>query len=289
MRHPTPNPHRSAPRRGTVAALVALLLPVVVGVMALSLDGGLLYLQRRQAQSTADAAALAGAYQLFNGSNFSVAQAAAIAMGSRNGYTIPSTSVTSPQTGYISVTVAANRPDTAAAFGERDRVGHGRRRRSGEQPGQRSRHHRARDVGSTSVTAHGQGRGLYQRRLERGRFQRYQSGHAHVRWVGVRLGVDITGGYSTSGSGQFVTSPTANNIKTGVSRTPDPLGAPPAPAPRTTLTAQTYTNQTTLQPGYYASGINIAAPSGTITLQPGVYYTNGGVGDTALPTSGATG
>jgi hypothetical protein len=30
------------PRRGAVAALVAVLLPVIVGVMALALDGGVL-------------------------------------------------------------------------------------------------------------------------------------------------------------------------------------------------------------------------------------------------------
>jgi hypothetical protein len=50
-----------------VAVLVAVLPPVVVGVTAPALDGGLLYLQR-QAQSVADAAALAGAYQIDNGS-----------------------------------------------------------------------------------------------------------------------------------------------------------------------------------------------------------------------------
>jgi uncharacterized membrane protein len=49
-----------------VAVLVAVLMPVVVGVMALALDGGLLYLQRQTAQSVADAAALAGAYQLLH-------------------------------------------------------------------------------------------------------------------------------------------------------------------------------------------------------------------------------
>ena len=103
-------------RRGMVAVLVALLLPVVVGVMALSLDGGLLYLQRQKAQSAADAAALAGAYQLYNGSNFSVAQSSAIAMGAQNGYTIPSSSVTSPQTGYIAVSVTGSQPRLFSAM-----------------------------------------------------------------------------------------------------------------------------------------------------------------------------
>src|ERR1700758_2708267 len=97
-----------APRRGMVAVMVAVLMPVVVGVMALSLDGGLLYLQRQKAQSAADAAALAGAYRLYNGSNFSVAQSAAIAIGTQNGYTIPPSQVTSTQKGYLAVSVSSS-------------------------------------------------------------------------------------------------------------------------------------------------------------------------------------
>ncbi len=60
-------------RRGSVAALVATLLPVIIGVMALALDGGMMYLQRQRAQSIADAAALAGAYQLYRGASFEAA------------------------------------------------------------------------------------------------------------------------------------------------------------------------------------------------------------------------
>ncbi len=120
-------------RRGMVAVLVALLMPVVVGVMALSLDGGLLYLQRRQAQSAADAAALAGAYQLYNGSNFSVAQTSAIAMGTQNGFTIPSTSVTQPADGVYR---GDGHVQPAAALqrhvGGGERVGHGQCRRPGD-------------------------------------------------------------------------------------------------------------------------------------------------------------
>src|SRR5579883_3412852 len=103
-------------RRGTVAALVAVLLPLIVGVLALALDGGILYLQRQTAQSVADAAALAGAYQLYNGSNFSVAQSAAVAIGSRNGFTIASSNVTSPQTGYIAVSVSSSKPRLFSAL-----------------------------------------------------------------------------------------------------------------------------------------------------------------------------
>lgn len=49
---------------GQMLVLVALLLIVLVGLLALVLDGGNLYLQRRRLQNAADAAALATAYQI---------------------------------------------------------------------------------------------------------------------------------------------------------------------------------------------------------------------------------
>ncbi len=135
------------PRRAMVAVLVAVLLPVVVGTMALALDGGLLYLQRRQAQSVADAAALAGAYQLYNGSNFSMAQKSAITIGTQNGLTIAPSSVTKPQSGYISASVTVSQPRFfSGLWGSGDHVGHGECRRPGYQH-QRGRHHRAHPVG----------------------------------------------------------------------------------------------------------------------------------------------
>ena len=74
-------------RAGTVTIMTALLLPVTIGVMALVLDGGMLFLLRRQAQSTADAASLGAAYALYNGSNFSTAQSYAVAIAAENGIT----------------------------------------------------------------------------------------------------------------------------------------------------------------------------------------------------------
>ena len=106
----------SLARRGTVAVVVALLLPVMIGVTAVGLDGGLLFLQRRQAQSIADASALAGAYRIYSGSNFSTAQSAAIAIGTQNGVTISTSQVTQPQTGYISVTVTVTQPRCFSAI-----------------------------------------------------------------------------------------------------------------------------------------------------------------------------
>jgi Flp pilus assembly protein TadG len=99
-----------------VAVFVAIMLPVIIGLMAVSLDGGLLYMQRRQAQSTADAAALAGAYALYNGSTFSAAQSAAIAIGSQNGVTITKSQITEPKTNYVAVTVTSSRPRSFSAL-----------------------------------------------------------------------------------------------------------------------------------------------------------------------------
>ncbi len=53
-------------RRGTVAVLVAVCLIPLMAVLAIVLDGGVLLDDRRQAQTGADAAALAAATDLFN-------------------------------------------------------------------------------------------------------------------------------------------------------------------------------------------------------------------------------
>src|ERR1700757_1302682 len=56
-------PHSS--RRGVVVPMVALLLIGLLGGTAIAIDGGLLLVNRRHAQGAADAAALAGAIDLF--------------------------------------------------------------------------------------------------------------------------------------------------------------------------------------------------------------------------------
>ena len=104
------------PRRGTVAAVLALSFPLLIGVAALALDGGLLYLQRRQAQLTADSGALAGAYALSQGASFSTAQSAAVAVGSQLGIPVLSSQVTQPQTGSVSVAVTSTHPRMFSAL-----------------------------------------------------------------------------------------------------------------------------------------------------------------------------
>src|SRR5262249_18212732 len=105
----TTSPRR--PRRGTIAVLVAVCLTMMLSVVALSVDGGLLLTDRRHAQTTADAAAMAAATVLYdNYPNYpgkgprKEATDAAVAVAAANGYSndhVPSNVVVNipPQTG----------------------------------------------------------------------------------------------------------------------------------------------------------------------------------------------
>src|SRR5262245_61119539 len=126
---------RQAPRRGATVVLVAVCLTVILAFVAIAIDGGGLLEQRRQAQATADAAALAAAQELFvnypqnkgldpGGTAVSRAQTIAAANGLNNNGTTSTVSVrVSPQTyaggpnsgtvlpkGYAEVTVQYNQP-----------------------------------------------------------------------------------------------------------------------------------------------------------------------------------
>ncbi len=57
-------PARSAANRGQIASMFALLLPVLLGLVGLVIDGGVAMVQYRRAQVALDSAALAAATQL---------------------------------------------------------------------------------------------------------------------------------------------------------------------------------------------------------------------------------
>src|SRR4029450_4312907 len=126
--------HRPS-RRGAIVVLVAFCLTLVLAFVAIAIDGGGLLEQRRQAQATADAAALAAANSMFgkyskevrtavHGSAAPAARAVAAANGySNNGTNSIVTVQTSPQPytdgpnqglplpkGYVEVTVQYNQP-----------------------------------------------------------------------------------------------------------------------------------------------------------------------------------
>jgi len=82
-RSPAPKSHES--QRGVIVVLVAVLLTVLVGMVGLALDAGALYATKQRAQSAADAAAQAGAMDMFNRSS-GTAISTAYAYGEMNGF-----------------------------------------------------------------------------------------------------------------------------------------------------------------------------------------------------------
>jgi hypothetical protein len=120
------------PRRGTVAVLVAVSIMLLVGIVAITLDGGLLQDNKRRAQNAADAAAMAAANTLFSnsptiyGSNIAdpggKAVAAALKNADDNGFPNNGTDTTvvvnippksglfTAQLGYAEVIITYNQP-----------------------------------------------------------------------------------------------------------------------------------------------------------------------------------
>jgi hypothetical protein len=254
-------------------------MPVVVGAMAVTLDGGLLYLQRRQAQSIADASALAGAYALYNGQNFSTAQSAAISIASQNGITITSSQVTQPQTGQVAVAITSTQPRYFSAIwgsgsmsATASAVALG-----GSSTPYSTAAILALNPSGTSVTF---------------------SGTTSVTAVGGSVIVDSNSSSSVLASGTpSITAPTldlsggiqysgtnpnkATVTNTGQTATPDPLASIPAPSSsgmtvqRSSQLSLSLTNSMTINPGVYNGGISLTG-SASLTLNPGVYYINGG-------------
>src|SRR5207302_10170033 len=64
-------------RSGKILVLFALLLPVLLGMTGLVIDGGMVLAAHRQARNAADAAALAAAKDLLSGKSLATAQATA--------------------------------------------------------------------------------------------------------------------------------------------------------------------------------------------------------------------
>ena len=73
-------------RSGSVAILLALLMPVIIGGIGLGAEAGYWYFNQRKVQNSADVAAYAGAVELRNGKNKSVIDAAAKSAAAETGY-----------------------------------------------------------------------------------------------------------------------------------------------------------------------------------------------------------
>lgn len=100
---------------GQMLVIFALCLVAIVAMTGLVIDGGLTYVQRRDQQNVADAAAIAGAYAYVNSSDQSSAAPAAQAAAAANGFTagVDGVTVNASSTmvnGALNVTVTVTKP-----------------------------------------------------------------------------------------------------------------------------------------------------------------------------------
>jgi len=289
-------------RSGAIVVLIAFCLVLILTFVAVAIDGGGLLDLRRQAQATADAAALAAADDLFRnyptnkgqdtgGTALARANAIAAANGFNNdGTTCIVTVRQSPQTylggpnqgttvpkGYVEVTVQYNQPRYFSAV-----IG----------------------SGAIPVSARAVARGKWEPAFvgihvldphSKGALNATGGSVANVTG-GAKVIVnsddpeaaitnggtvtaselDITGGItSVGGSGGFF-----GGIDLGTPPQPDPLRGIPEPDP-SLLTDQSHGNthfsngNHTLSPGVYHGGITISG-KGSATMLPGIYYMDGG-------------
>jgi Flp pilus assembly protein TadG len=294
--------HRTR-RTAAIAVLVAVCLAVILAFVAISIDGGGLLEERRQAQATADAAAMAAAEDIFlnypknkgidTGGN---ALTKALAIAAANGFTNDGTKSivtvrTSPQTylggpnqgatlpkGYVEVTVRYNQPRYFSGF-----LG----------------------TGAIPVSARSVARGKWEPAYvgihvldlhQKGALNAVGGSIANVtggakvivnsddpEGAAITNGgtvtateLDVTGGITSTGSGGGF----YGGINLGTPPQPDPLRAIPEPDPNT-LTDQSHGNthfsngNHTLSPGVYHGGITISG-KGSATMLPGIYYMDGG-------------
>jgi Flp pilus assembly protein TadG len=84
LRHQLDRLRRS--QRGGVTTLVGFSIPVIIGGLAMSIDTGMWYLEKRKLQQVADTASLAAVRTMTGGGSLTQVQAAALSDAVRNGY-----------------------------------------------------------------------------------------------------------------------------------------------------------------------------------------------------------
>ena len=270
-------------RRGAIIALVAVSMVMLMGILVMAIDVGNLQREKRMAQTAADAAALAGAIEIFRLRPDSI-EPSALSEAKRNGFehlvngnvvtvTYPATEGNFTGNKYVDVDVRRTVPTIFAGFFGRGSVLVHTRATAGVTLAE----YCFIVLDPTSDNA---------LKLE-------NSAHLTGSGCGVDvnstspIGADAVGqqnvisapfvsvaGPSVGGLDKFATAPQYN-----VPPTPDPMSQLAMPTVPNTcdhgnLNARTtYSGIITLSPGTYCGGIDV---SGTITLNQGLYILRGG-------------
>jgi hypothetical protein len=294
-------------RKGVVAVVVALVLTGLIGVVAITVDGGLLYLELRRARSTADGAAMAAACDLFlhypanQGTDPSgTALQAALTVASANGYTNDGTT----STVQINIPPVSGGYAGKASYTEVVVTSYVKRAFSGIF-GAKPIPVRARAVSrgawvspaagviildySDKAALNSQGNGAF---TDTGGtpviVNSSNPSAVLVSGNGTMIASEfnITGGIQLSGNSTFQTAPTSGLIYTGMHPTPDPFAYLPQPAvpPNGTMTTTKLGGGSTLYvltPGCYTNLPTFSSDDVVILKQAsadgnGIFYINGG-------------
>lgn len=267
----------AADHGGSVAVMVALGLPVLVGVASLAIETGLWFAERRVLQNAADAAALSGAFELTAGRRTTVQQSA-LGDGRRNAADASFTIRTPPTSGKYAgngaaVEVTVSRPQTlllAALF-------------LGDLPVGARAVARAGTAGDACILA--------LERVESSTAEFTGSADIVLQDCGVKANstsaqaltisgsssltaqfVETVGGYEVSGAGYL----SVDSAITNATATEDPFKALANQAVGGCSQSGYKQNGTaTLSPGVYCNGLDLGAKA-NVTLSPGVYVVNGG-------------
>jgi hypothetical protein len=294
-------------RKGIVAVVVALILTGLVGVVAITVDGGMLYLELRRVRSTADGAAMAAACDLYlhyptnqgtdpNGT----ASSAAFTVASANGYTNDGTT----STVQINIPPTSGNYTGKAGYSEVIVTSYVKRLFSGIW-GSGALPVRARAVSrgawvspaagviildyTDKAALNSQGNGAF---TDTGGSPVIVNSNdpSAVLVTGngtvIASEFNITGGIQLGGNSTFVTSPTPGLIYTGMHPTPDPFAYLPPPSvpldgTMTTTNLGGGNKQYVLTPGRYNNLPTFGSGDQVILKQQsydnnGIFYLDGG-------------
>lgn len=267
--------------RGAILPIVTLLLPLLLGMMALIVDIGYLHLVKRRMQNAADAGAVAAGYELKRNSSEAVLIAAGKYDAALNGFdaslvTVNHPPASGPRAGnssFAEVIISKSVPTFFMRVVNQNSAQVQARAVAGTFP----------DPGlacifvldPTALAAFGAG-GTTVINSKCGIV--VNSNHSSaMRLTGsacvTATIINITGNFAGS-SCSTTPSPTV-----GTAPTADPLALLPPP----TFSGCNFTNKSvtgsspaTFTPGVYCGGIHISGSGGLVTFQPGIYILNGG-------------
>lgn len=256
-------------------------MTVLMGLLALVIDAGSLKRHRRMAQGAADAAALAGAVELFRGRSESEAFAAAQRAAWRNGYTNGADGVTvtvgHPSSGtfasaaYVQVAISEDIPTLfggvvgRTSFTVHTRSVGGTGAANGCLAILDPTAYHALDISSGGVVTAG------------GCSVTVNSSDAEALYVKNNStlsagSIGVVGGVGGTGT---ITS----DVVTGVPPALDPMGylTMPEVPPCTSAYGTIVTNGTqSFSPGVYCGGFDFSGPGTVVTFNPGIYWIEGG-------------